>query len=198
MTTTPVAPTVLAPTPVHATPISAHPMARGEDHPTEDPQAPIVDVEPSAARPTDDPLHVTDAAGTACTLSSTNTLTKVPSSTGTSDGYALRILSKLHHIACNLPEWIPEGAKGDMMARFEGEWPVPDDPKEAWEHFDPFLNAVFGWGRTAEEVAKDVRRGTKGMDGLVAGLEHCVVEYKIAGGLLEGKMAALFRAVHIA
>lgn len=198
-TTAPVTPTVLAPTPVHAAPISEVAVtetqprpARGEAHPTTRPQSAVIDVEPS----TKDPLRTMNNAGTMHTLSLTATSSESPS-TGT-DRYALLLVSKLRHIAHRLPDWIPEGAEGDMMARFRDGWPVPDDPRDAWESFDPFLNAMLGWGRTAEEVARDVRRGAMGMDGLVVGLEHCVVEYKTGGGLLETKMSTLFKAVEIA
>lgn len=44
------------------------------------------------------------------------------------------------------------------------------DPKEAWEHFGIFWNAVFDWGRTAVEVATDVQRSMR-MIGLSAALE---------------------------
>lgn len=84
------------------------------------------------------------------------------------------------------------------MARFGREWPVPDERSEAWECLDPFLNVALGWGKPVEDVAREVRRGTMGMDGLVDILEHFVVRYGILGVVLEGKMERLFEAVGIA
>lgn len=112
--------------------------------------------------------------------------------------HALRLISKLRDVARNLPVSIPEGVLTDKMACFSQHWPVPDHADEAWEVLDPILNGVLGWGRTADDVAHDIRRGVMGLDGLLAMVEHFVMGYGIRGSLLEGKMDILFKGVQIA
>lgn len=90
------------------------------------------------------------------------------------------------------------GREGDAMECFGGGWPIPEDPKDVWEVLDPFLNGVLGWGKTVEVLAKDVRRGSMGLHGLVANLERYVKEYGLMGSLFEGKFRILFEAISIA
>lgn len=77
-------------------------------------------------------------------------------------------------------------------------WPSPPNARDAWEVLDPVLNNVLGWGRTAADIARDVRRGPMGLDGLMGLVERFVREYGLSGGLLEGKFRVLFEAISIA
>lgn len=84
------------------------------------------------------------------------------------------------------------------MAPFGQKWPVPEKKSEAYECLDPLLNRALGYGKSAEQLAKDVKRGMMGLHGLLALVEHFVAVYEVPGELLEGKFSVLFEAVRIA
>lgn len=90
---------------------------------------------------------------------------------------------------------VPEGGDDDLLARFAARPPVVT-MDGAWQVLDPMLNGICGWGASVEQVAGLIRRGPKGMEGLVEYVEHFVVAYRIAGGLLEGKCAILVKAMN--
>ncbi|KAH9013987.1 hypothetical protein EDB85DRAFT_1876665 [Lactarius pseudohatsudake] len=110
------------------------------------------------------------------------------------DGHALALLANITHVAQELPLQIPKAEEHDDIARVilaEG----PEDPSEAWEHLDRGLNRLLGYGVDIEDIAHRVRRGPLGVEGLTRYIHGFVVDYGISGGLLEGKLERLLKAI---
>lgn len=89
---------------------------------------------------------------------------------------------------------VPEADDDDLLARFAVPPPVVAKV-DAWEVLDPMLNSVAGQDVSVQKVVGLIRRGAKGMDGLLEYVEHFVVEHEIPGALLEGKFMVLTRAM---
>ncbi|KAH8982058.1 hypothetical protein EDB86DRAFT_2834542 [Lactarius hatsudake] len=110
------------------------------------------------------------------------------------DGHTLALLANITRVAQELPLQIPEAEEHDDIARVilaEG----PEDPSEAWEHLDRGLNRLLGYGVDIEDIAHCVRRGPLGIEGLTRYIHGFVVDYGITGGLLEGKLERLLKAI---
>ncbi|KAH9003649.1 hypothetical protein EDB86DRAFT_2826236 [Lactarius hatsudake] len=110
------------------------------------------------------------------------------------DGHALALLANITRVAKELPLHIPEAEEHDDIARVilaEG----PEDPSEAWEHLDRGLNWLLGYGVDIEAIEHCVRRGPLGVEGLTRYIHGFVVDYGISGGLLEGKLERLLKAI---
>lgn len=69
---------------------------------------------------------------------------------------------------------------------------VPDD-EDAWETWDPPLNTLLQ--KEPPELRKLVVRGEKGLVGLHRFLLYLVTEHGIQGGLIEGKIERLLKAM---
>ena len=84
----------------------------------------------------------------------------------------------------------------DILARFSVD-PVLEleAGDDAWEMADRALNGVIGYCKTVEEIAKIIRRGLLGMDGLCRWLKLLVSELQIDEVLLEGKVKRLIDAM---
>jgi hypothetical protein len=106
------------------------------------------------------------------------------------------LFRSLRNCIATLPATIPLASKADLLARFSGdptlEVEAGGDP---WESLDPVLNIVIGYGASVGEIAKIIRRGDHGMDGMYKWLEKCVVELKVDEGLLEMKVQRLIDAM---
>ncbi|KAH9001812.1 hypothetical protein EDB86DRAFT_2827580 [Lactarius hatsudake] len=110
------------------------------------------------------------------------------------DGHTLALLANIAHVAQELPLQIPEAEEHDDIARVilaEG----PEDPSEAWEHLDHGLNRLLGYGVDIEDIAHRVWCGPLGIEGLTRYIHGFVVDYGITGGLLEGKLERLLKAI---
>ncbi|KAH9165187.1 hypothetical protein EDB89DRAFT_1858599 [Lactarius sanguifluus] len=110
------------------------------------------------------------------------------------DGPALALLANITRVAKELPLHIPEAEEHNDIARVilaEG----PEDPSEAWEHLDHGLNRLLGYGVDIEAIEHRVRRGPLGVKGLTRYIHGFVVDYGISGGLLEGKLERLLKAI---
>lgn len=113
--------------------------------------------------------------------------------------HAWKLAEDLRKAIETASEAIPEGQDGEPMAQVAAGWPEVDDPSEAWEMLDPLLNRLLGYGKTAEQLAKEVRRGPKGLDGILSLIQHFVTTFDtITGRLLEGKISKLLEAIQIA
>ena len=115
---------------------------------------------------------------------------------GHPDAYALQLLARLDRAAHKLPTHIPEAEPHDDIAcaLSVGD---PDDPSEAWEYLDPVLNNLLGYSSSVEDVARRVRRGPLGVEGLGRLIHRFVVTYGITGDLLEGKLGKLLEAIEL-
>ena len=106
------------------------------------------------------------------------------------------LIAQLRAATSQLPSAVALATSADELAHFSG------DPKEEsqtygdpWEMVDRALNRVVGYGRTTADIARLVRRGPNGMDGLCNWLSVCVEKLDIDPALLEGKMKRLLDAV---
>jgi hypothetical protein len=106
-----------------------------------------------------------------------------------------QFIMKLERLIRNIPGSIPEGAENDMLA------PFGDDPRnqdvsniegdELWEvSLNRFLKGVLGWG-TEDKMDSLVRRGKKGMDGVLEFARNFIEERGVSEGLFEGKFSGL-------
>lgn len=110
---------------------------------------------------------------------------------------ALQLLADARSQAARLPCTIPEGVDGDILAQFAVEPPVLD-AEDAWEILDPKLNLILGYGTTPTQVVESLRRGRKGIEGLLTYIEGFVRKSGVVGALLEGKMTTLTEAMKLA
>lgn len=112
------------------------------------------------------------------------------------DAHALALLANIDQAAYELPSLIPEAKEDDEIAQvgLAGE---PEDPSEAWEYLDPVLNRLLGYGVDIEDIAQRVRRGPLGVEGLTRYIKSFVVDYRITGALLEGKLERLLKAIEL-
>ena len=115
---------------------------------------------------------------------------------GPPDAYALALLARLDQAAHELPAHIPEAEPQDDMACVLSVGD-PDDPSEAWEYLDPVLNNLLGYSSSVEDITRRVRRGPLGVEGLCWLIHRFVVNYKITGDLLEGKLGKLLDAIEL-
>jgi hypothetical protein len=94
------------------------------------------------------------------------------------------LFQSLRNCIVTLPTSVPLASKADLLARFSGdptlEVEVGEDP---WESLDPALNSAIGYGASVGEIARIIRRGNYGMDGMYQWLVKCVVELKVNEGL---------------
>lgn len=106
------------------------------------------------------------------------------------------LLSELERMSVSLPLSIPEGTEMDVLARFSGN-PVSEleAGQDGWEMADRVLNGAIGYGKTIEDIAKIIRRGPLGMDGLCKWLRVLVSELQVDESLLEGKVNRLIGAM---
>jgi hypothetical protein len=110
------------------------------------------------------------------------------------DAYALALLARLDHAAQELPLHVPEAEANDEIACILSV-EDPNDPSEAWEYLDPALNRLLGYGSSVEDIIQRMQRGPLGVAGLSCLICRFVVQYGIAGSLLEGKLNILFSAI---
>ena len=105
-------------------------------------------------------------------------------------------MDKLYLAIQDLPLHVPEAEDEDEMAQvvLGGG---PDDPADAWEFLDHRLNGLLGYGVSVNEVARRVRRRPLGVKGLAGYIQRFVVDYSIAGVLLEGKIGVLLKAISL-
>ena len=115
---------------------------------------------------------------------------------GPPDAYALVLLARLDRAAHELPADIPEAEPQDDIACVLSVGD-PDDPSEAWEYLDPVLNNLLGYSSSVEDVARRVRHGPLGVEGLCRLIYRFVVSYSITGDLLEGKLGKLLDAIEL-
>ena len=102
-------------------------------------------------------------------------------------------IKKLSNLTKNLPDTIPEASDSDKLAEF-GQDPANFDDNtfdkdNLWEEeINPRLKRVLGWG--TEGNMKDlIRRGRKGVEGLVTYARYFVEERGVDERLFEGKLS---------
>ncbi len=108
------------------------------------------------------------------------------------------LLAKLEKSISNLLKTLPDASETDEIAVFAQNIPIDMDRDDAWEFFlDLLLNCFLGFGRSIESISASLRGGEKGLTVMVRYLSEFVVQYKIDGGLLEGKILRLIEAIEL-
>jgi hypothetical protein len=110
-----------------------------------------------------------------------------------------QFIERLEGLVKRIPKSIPEGSQDDQLAPF-GDDPQNQDVStvegdELWEvNLNSFLKGVLGWG-TEDAMERIVRRGKKGMDGVLEFARYFIVERGVSEGLFEGKFSGLLDAL---
>lgn len=108
-------------------------------------------------------------------------------------------IKKLSELAKNLPDTIPEASDSDILAEF-GQDPANFDDKtldkdSLWEEeINPRLKRVLGWG-TEGDMKDLIRRGRKGVEGLVIYARYFIEERGVDKALFDGKLSHLMVAL---
>lgn len=108
-------------------------------------------------------------------------------------------LEKFHSLINRLPESIPEATEYDTLAMFGGNPQDCDDPSlngdDLWEEvLNGMMKNVLGWGMESD-MNNVIRRGRKGLDGLLNFVKYFVVKRGVSMGLFEGKLSHLIHAL---
>ena len=110
-----------------------------------------------------------------------------------------QFVNKLEALVKQIPESIPEGSENDRLAPF-GNDPRDQDVTdlegdELWEaSLNQFLKEALGWGNDSR-MDGVVRRGKKGMDGVLEFARYFIEERGVSEGLFEGKFSELVDAL---
>lgn len=164
-------------------------------------------IEPSIINTTTNPLLLPadhapplDRVAATQTIARTTTSKLAPASqvdAGTS--IEENFLAKFHRLINSLPDSIPEATEYDTLAMFGGNPQDCDDPSldgdDLWEEvLNGMMKNVFGWG-TEGDMKNVIRRGRKGLDGLLNFVKFFVVKRCVSMGLFEGKLSHLIHAL---
>jgi len=109
-----------------------------------------------------------------------------------------KLLKRIRKIMKNLPESVPIASSQDKLAVFS------HDPRlltgtikngdDLWEDtLNSFLKEALGWGGE-EGMEAMVRRGEKGMDGIMHFVRYFINERGVSEALFEGKLSRLLDA----
>lgn len=117
-----------------------------------------------------------------------------PSPTFCKDAMSCLTAFKARVVALERDPSIPEAGINHELAAFSGD-PVGcvQDGEDAWERWDGPLNTLLQ--KEPSELRKLVVRGNRGLIGLHNFLLYLVVNHGIAGGLIEGKISRLTKAI---
>jgi hypothetical protein len=104
-------------------------------------------------------------------------------------------LDKLQHSIKNIPDTVPEAGDNDTLAIFSRNPKGFDhenlDPDSLWEEvLNPLLKSTLGWG-TEGNMDEIIRRGSKGVEGLLAFVKYFIEERGVSDSLFEGKLSNL-------
>jgi hypothetical protein len=115
-----------------------------------------------------------------------------------SDKLANDLLTKLEKSIGNLPKTLPAVTEADKIAIFAHNIPTDMDRDDAWEVWlDPLLNRFLGFGRSIAIISASLRGGDKGLIAMARYLRDFVMQYRIDGALLEGKVLRLIEAIEL-
>ena len=135
-------------------------------------------------------LNPLDQAGNKMAQSASNQQSAHP------DVLAIALLDRLDLAIQDLPLHVPEAEDKDEMAQvvLGGG---PNDPADTWEFLDCRLNGLLGYGVSVNKVARLMRHRPLGVKGLAGYIQGFVIDYSIAGVLLEGKIGVLLKAISL-
>jgi hypothetical protein len=109
-----------------------------------------------------------------------------------------KLLNRIQKIVKNLPDSVPIASSQDRLAVFSYDpcliAETTKNGDDLWEDtLNSFLKKALGWG--GEEDMEDmVRRGEKGMDGIMHFVRYFINERGVSEALFEGKLNCLLDA----
>ncbi len=109
-------------------------------------------------------------------------------------------LGRLGEAISRIPHTIPEAMDGDPLASFPlnpASIVAPDlHGDELWEKvLNGFLKSVLGWGNVERELTAKIRRGEKGVEGILRFAKYFVEARGVDERLFEGKLSPLVEAM---
>jgi len=114
------------------------------------------------------------------------------------DTLANDLLAKLEKSISNLPKTLPDASETDEIAVFAQNVPIDMDRDDAWEFcLDLLLNRFLGFGRSIKSISVSLRGREKGLTAMARYLREFIGQYRIDGGLLEGKVLQLIEAIEL-
>ncbi|KAG1810373.1 uncharacterized protein HD556DRAFT_48100 [Suillus plorans] len=113
-------------------------------------------------------------------------------------GYGLQLIQDLRNLAKGLAPSIPVGASDELLSRFGGDprQEVEED-QDPWEMVNQALDNALGYEKTPEDLARCMRRGSLGIDGLCNWLEISIRFLGIQGVLLEPRIEKVIKSLQI-
>jgi hypothetical protein len=91
----------------------------------------------------------------------------------------LSLVKQLWDATAKLPESQLIATRDDELFRFSGDaYEQFKNYEDPWEGIDKELNTIIGWSREPEDIAKIIRCGPLGMDGLCNWLEVCINRFE--------------------
>jgi hypothetical protein len=110
------------------------------------------------------------------------------------------LLGQLERAISCIPNTIPEATDGDPLASFPldpASIAAPDlHGDELWEEvLNGFLKSVLGWGSDERALSAKIRRGEKGVAGILRFVKYFVEVRGVDERLFEGKLSALLEAM---
>jgi hypothetical protein len=110
----------------------------------------------------------------------------------------LQLVQKLRRLAKGLPSSIPAGVSDELLSRFGGDprQEVEED-EDPWEMVNRALDNALGYGKTPEDLATCMRRGSLGIDGLCNWLELSIRFLGVQGVLLEPRVEKVMKSLQI-
>lgn len=113
----------------------------------------------------------------------------------------LAVLTRIRALERLLPETVSNAAPDDHMWLVGALNPAQyaehhcELPADDWEVLGPLMHRVFGYSEPIPVLARRVRRGPDGVEGLCSFIEYFVRERQLDPALMEGKLAALEQAM---
>jgi hypothetical protein len=86
----------------------------------------------------------------------------------------------------------------DKIAVFAQNIPIDMDRDDVWEFFlDLLLNHFLGFRRSIKSISELLRGREKGLTVMARYLREFIGQYRIDGGLIEGKVLQLIEAIEL-
>lgn len=112
------------------------------------------------------------------------------------------LLIELETLALALPDSIPEATSSDkifvlggVIANHFASEVCTASHDEDWEHINPLMHNVFGYGGQESNLITLIRRGESGVLGMCKFLNHFISKHGLSIQLMEGKLTVLKSAM---
>ncbi|KAK6988301.1 hypothetical protein R3P38DRAFT_3444435 [Favolaschia claudopus] len=128
--------------------------------------------------------------------------TRLPSSSASSRSRfsSASLLGQLEAAISTLPNTIKEATNQDILAAFAGEpslaVPANVPAVEIYEHLNPMFHRTLGWNMSVEDTAQLLRRGEKGLRGLLNFIAYFVEVRGVSERDFAAKIQQVLDAIH--